>query len=484
MHLTKGLYPFWDDLMTDIRVTDAALSVNRPQRIENVFKTDEKWEGNQSDFFSIIREKDFFRMYYLGTNHPASHPWFICYAESKDGINWVKPKLDIFEFEGSKDNNIILEGIGGGFAMYDTNPNCPEDEKYKIFGPKYNDHEDGFYCDLVCFTSRDGIHFEKHHIFEAQERYNNMYDSLNTVYFDNNDNKYYAFIRTNHSKPINNPKYDQDYARSITVLTSEDCVHWSKGISPNFMGAEDVELYTNCISPYIYDSRYYIGFPTRYVERKIWDDSFEELTAKEWRLERMKNPNGEIKDNTARYGLAITDCLFMSSRDKFNWYRFDEACLTPGPEDGYNWEYGDCYPAVGLIETPGRFKGTEPELSLFCESHHWTDKPVELIRYVFRKDGFASYKAPYKEKTLRTKEFTFEGDKLYINFKTSARGYVKVSFLDDKNNPIEGYESAEHFGDTTKRYIKFSKNLSLLKDKKVKLDFKLFDAEIFSFTLD
>ena len=31
------------------------------------------------------------------------------YAESDDGINWVKPSLGIFTFDGSRDNNIIWD---------------------------------------------------------------------------------------------------------------------------------------------------------------------------------------------------------------------------------------------------------------------------------------------------------------------------------------------------------------------------------------
>jgi hypothetical protein len=38
--------------------------------------------------------------------------WFghVGYAESKDGINWTKPKLGLFEFDGSKENNIVWMG--------------------------------------------------------------------------------------------------------------------------------------------------------------------------------------------------------------------------------------------------------------------------------------------------------------------------------------------------------------------------------------
>ena len=35
-----------------------------------------------------------------------------CYAESKDGIHWTKPDLGLFEFDGSKKNNIVWDGPG------------------------------------------------------------------------------------------------------------------------------------------------------------------------------------------------------------------------------------------------------------------------------------------------------------------------------------------------------------------------------------
>ena len=478
MNVIMGLYPFWDDLLTDTRFTDATLSVNRPTRVGNVFKTDAPWEGNNSDFFTLIREDGFYRMYYLGWDYPGTHGFHICYAESTDGIEWVKPSLGIVEFRGSAENNIIVGAecnLAGAYVMKDSNPDCPPEALYKMFGVRH-DFTTGLAtgCNLVVLYSADGIHFTEHHIFEAEERYVNMYDSLNTVWWDENDKKYYCYFRCTHPKPTAaDPRYEESYARAIRVMTSEDCVHWTAGTPLDYLGGMDYQTYTNCISPYLYDNRYYIGFPTRYVERVEWNASFEHLTSKEWRKKRM--------NDSPRYGMTVTDCVFMSSRDKYHWFRFDEACLTPGPEDGYNWEYGDCYPAVGLIETPGRFSD-EPELSLLCESHHWADRPVELIRYVFRRDGFASYKATFKPQTLRTKPFLFEGSIMKINFRTSARGSVLVKFLDEYNNPIEGYVSCEHFGDTTTRIVDFDRPLSALNGQVVRLEFVMSDAELYSMT--
>ncbi len=274
---------------------------------------------------------------------------------------------------------------------------------------------------------------------------------------------------------------NEELVRGISVMESADLVNRSEAKEINFVGnKEDYPLYVNNVFPYVYDDRYYIGFPVRYVERKEWNDSFERLCGKEQRKYRMYD--APICD--PRFGLAITDCLFMSSTDNYNWHRFDEACLTPGYEHRCNWLYGDCFPAVGgVIPTPGRYEGYPDELSIYVWKHHWGVAPiVKLEHFVWRRDGFASYKAGYNEKKLVTKPFTFEGGTLSMNFKTSARGYVAVRVFDENGNALGGFFSCELFGDTTSRIIDFEKPLSILSGKAVCLEFSMCDVEIFSIT--
>jgi hypothetical protein len=112
------------------------------------------------------------------------------------------------------------------------------------------------------------------------------------------------------------------------------------------------------------------------------------------------------------------------------------------------------------------------------------DSPVELVRYVYRRDGFASAKAGYAKKKLITKPFTFEGNTLKLNFSTSARGGIYLRILDVNNVPIEGYSTCEIFGDSIDRIIDFDAPLSALSGKPVKLEFTMSDAEIFSMTFE
>ena len=471
----SGMIPLWDETVTDRRHTTASLSSEPPVKVGSVFVCDKPWEGSGSDFFNILKDDDRYRMYYLGWQATGGCGIHVCYAESRDGLHWERPNLGLYEFEGSKDNNILFgprdRAWDNFFVMKDENPACLPEEKYKATALWQDDRGPRGYG-LMCLVSSDGIHFKEKKVFSTD----GVYDSVNTLHWSPYHKKYFCFYRSFHEKADDpSSPFNETSVRDIHVIESADFEHWSESELFDFGGAEDYPLYTNCASLYPFDKRYFVGFPTRYVERRAWSKNFDRLSGKNFRLEHMKQ--------AARYGLAITDCVFMSSRDGHHWKRFDEAYLTPGPEHDYNWMYGDCYPAVGLIPTPGRFFGEEDELSMLVEAFHWDDRPTELIRYVTRKEGFASYKAPYREKKLTTKVFTTDADELHINFRTSARGHIYIRVLNPDGTPVPGYDSGELFGDTTDRVADFDEPLSALRGKKLRLEFSMSDAALYSFTL-
>ncbi len=63
---------------------------------------------------------------------------FLCYAESKDGINWTRPSLGMCEFRGSCENNIVRELCFEGDATFFNILKDPEDpdptRRYKALG--------------------------------------------------------------------------------------------------------------------------------------------------------------------------------------------------------------------------------------------------------------------------------------------------------------------------------------------------------------
>lgn len=69
------------------------------------------WEGIFSGYSTIIKDDSIYRLYYRGIpaiGGDGSDQEVTCYAESTDGINWVKPELGLYKVNSSWKNNVIL----------------------------------------------------------------------------------------------------------------------------------------------------------------------------------------------------------------------------------------------------------------------------------------------------------------------------------------------------------------------------------------
>ncbi|MFA5866132.1 MAG: hypothetical protein WC975_15780 [Phycisphaerae bacterium] len=476
---------FWDEYLIDTEKTTAEVKLHKPQPKEVVIDHNEPWEGDGCTFHCILKEDGLYRMYYLGCEvldpsytKLSPHPLVLCYAESTDGKNWVKPTLGIFEFNGSKENNIIGPGYFPVFK--DTNPDCLKDELYKGVSAECN--EKMTTCELWCFTSPDGINFKKAWLMTKQGKF----DTLNSAFWDNDTSQYVCYIGDYHKAP---PDKDlPDGIRDIRRMVSKDFKNWSVPIMLDFGDVEDYDLYTNVIQRYYRSDHMLIGFPSRYVERNRWTPNFDQLPGADRRRKRMRqdDPEPDICRDWRHFGLAVTDCVFISSRDGKKWNRWDEAFMTPGPEREYNWVYGDCFPALGLIETESDLPHAPNEFSLYVAENQWGMIPAKLRRYTMRIDGFVSYHATYKpgwfpSSKVVTKPFVFNGSKLSINFATSSAGYVKIKLTGEDNELV----SMEMFGDSLDRTVVFDNgDAASLSGKPVTMEIIMSDADIYSFKFD
>lgn len=91
----------------------------------------------------------------------------VCYAESRDGIEWEKPNLGLYSYNGAKDSNIVLVGNGGHSVNYgnsvvvdprDVDPAKRYKMAYWDFARKVGRELPG----LCVAFSPDGIHWTKH----------------------------------------------------------------------------------------------------------------------------------------------------------------------------------------------------------------------------------------------------------------------------------------------------------------------------------
>ena len=447
------------------RLSNAELVLHRPTEREVVLVLDAPWEGNNCFFFTVFQDGDLYRMYYRGRQLEWKngkvefpHEQVFCYAESKDGVRWVKPELGLVEFEGSKQNNIILSGLAGdNFSPFkDTNPDCQPEAKYKGLG-----HGKG---GMYAFKSSDGIHWSL--MSDKPVITKGAFDSQNLAFWDGERQEYRAYFRGFRSGK-----------RDILTATSQDFIHWTDPVWLKYPGAAREQLYTNQIAPYYRAPHLLIGFPTRYIDRG-WSPSMHALSEPEHRKLRAKA--------SRRYGTALSEGLLMSSRDRVTFHRWAEAFLRPGPRTKGNWKYGDNYIGWHVIETASALADAPNELSLYATEGYWTGAQSELRRYTLRMDGFVSAEAPMSGGELVTKPIVFAGGQLVLNVATSAAGSVRVEIQDAQGKSLPGHslkECAEVFGDSIEHVVtwKAGDDVSALAGQPVRLRFALKDADVYAF---
>lgn len=491
---------FVDDFLIERFIGKAELRLHSPQPREIAFQCDAAWEGGTSGYTTIFRDGDVYRMYFRGSEanvapgrlNETVHPYTVSYAESRDGIHWRRPELGLFEFRGSKRNNIVWMGVGtSNFCPFvDMNPNCLAAEKYKAVG------SDDVPYKLHGFVSPDGLHWKR--VQDAPIFKEGTFDSQNLVFWDSQRQQYAAYFRYFSGKDYNG-------YRLIGTATSPDFLHWSKRQAVNFDLPAKMHLYTNQILPYFRAPHLYFGFPTRYTERKKT-------------LHSQSLPPVEVRAQTARalarIGTDLTDGLFITSRDGVNFHRWDEAFIRPGPQEGGQWMYGDNYQAWGLVETAAAEPGLPPEISLYAEENSWRGAARRLRRHTLRLDGFVSLSAPLGSgfvprpprsspspqdgsksaagpaylgnNGIVTRPFTFTGNQLTLNYSTSGGGQVKVELQTAAGVPIPGFTLADAlplYGDTVAQVVHWNggSDVSRLAGQPLRLSLILQDADVYAF---
>jgi len=461
-----------DDFLVDRLEGRARLRLHNPTRREIAIVHDAAWEGNGCGYHTVFFDKGYrgtgrYRMYYHAWHIPAdgnqSHPLRIAYAESKDGIHWVKPSLGLFEHEGAKQNNIVLAEINGkqphDFSVFkDLNPRVKPDEKYKAIG--YGQSPSGLYA----FKSPDGIHWTPLNDSKPVMT-GHAFDTQNIAFWDARIGKYRSYIRDMDGK-----------IRGIRTATSDDLVHWTRRDWLKYPGAPVEQLYTNQIGPYHRAPHLLIGFPARYVDRG-WVPGISRLPSLKLREQRSRT--------SKRYGSAVTDTILMTSRDGRTFHRWNQAFLRPGLRTRHNWAYGDNYMAWQVVETESPEDDSPRELSMYATESYFTGKMSRLRRYTLRIDGFASLFAPREGGELITRPFRFRGDRLEINVATSAAGSVRVEIQDAAGKPIPGYglaESHEIFGDAVDYPVawKSTSSVARLAGKPIRLRFVVREADLYA----
>ncbi len=419
------------------------LQLHRPQPHEVVLVTDKPWEGNTCAYYTIFQDGDIYRMYYRGSHwdtqrKKAAHPEVVCYAESSDGVHWTKPELGLCEFDGSKANNIIWDGVGShNFTPFkDTHPDCAPEARYKALarGRSLQKDDRSSQHGLFAFQSPDGIHWQL--MKDEPVITEGAFDSQNLAFYDPISKVYRDYHRW-----FNQGK------RDIMLCTSHDFMTWTKPVGLQYTEQKREHLYTNAIRQYERAPHLFIGFPTRFLPEEA---------------ERVEP-------------------VFMTSRDGLHFHRWAEALI---PEDAPEDRKGNRsnYITNALVQLPGN----DREYSVYATEAYYTGPDSRVRRFTFRVDGFVSATAGNQGGSLTTRPLVFAGNKLELNFDSSKTGLLRVEIQDADGQPIQGFDlqnCVSITGDSTQQVVSWQggQDLSKLAGQPVRLLFELRDANLFSF---
>lgn len=443
---------FVDDWLVQ-RIEGARFTLHAPVPAGVVLRFDEPWEGAFCAYGTVIKDGEVFRLYYRGLPSAGKNSGakeVTCYAESRDGIAWVKPRLGLFEVCGTRSNNVVLADLppfSGNFAPFlDARPGVPAAERFKALAGSEK-------TGLVAFISADGIHWRK--IRETPVLTRGVFDSQNVAFWSPSENCYAAYFRT-----WTEGLY-KGY-RSISRSTSTNFLDWTAPVQMSFGNAPAEHLYTSQTHPYFRAPHIYLATPMRFVPNRT------ALSAEQARLLGVAQG----------YAGDATDVVLMASRGGDRYSRlFMEGFIRPGPDPG-NWSSRAGLAVLGFVPTgPG-------EISIYKQAHY-AQPTAHLLRYTLRTDGFASVNAPYSGGEILTKPLTFSGRELVLNFATSAAGSIKVEIQAPSGAALPGHtlaEARELIGDDLERVVSWQKgaDLGALAGQAVRLRFVMKDADLYS----
>lgn len=384
-----------------------------PPRIDPqpIICADRPWESKIGLYCTVLEDEGRYRLYYdcyFGeeTGPEGTFREMLAYAESTDGVNWVKPKVGTVDFMGSTDNNLVF-GLGlslgrqvEGSTVF-KDPSASPAERYKLV---HKGRED----DVVCVfgaVSPDGLRWKA---LEKPLIRDYMCDSQTVVAFDQAKGRYVGYFRG--WKGFEYRRWHGK--RTIAYAESDRFDSWPVPqtiIAPDVHDGPDTDIYTNAYTRWPGTADAHLMFPTFY----------------------RRTPD-------------LHQVHLMTSRNGLLWQRLRREAVIQGGEPGSGWE-GGVYAGCGLISiSPGEWSlpiapvGHSHNQDLFEEGRraHPPHRSY-LCKAVWREDGFTSLEAE-SEGMCSTVPLTFAGRRLQINAWTRFGGGIRVAVANSSGESFSG----------------------------------------------
>lgn len=224
----------------------------------------------------------------------------VAYAQSKDGIRWEKPNLGIVSFQGSTNNNLLIEDAHGGGVLLDEEDADPN-RRYKMVALK--DHP-GQRSQMSVSFSPDGIHWSS---LQPWTDINPWGDTHNLPFLDLNDRKYKVVTRE--------WKHNQ---RVATICESQDFIHWSNEKTVLKGEGYGDQVYS---MPIFYYNGLYLGLASIFHEGDRLADNFDTVDCE---LTYTNNPDDF-------HFVAHGEPFIQRGKGEYPNGEFDCGCIYASP---------------------------------------------------------------------------------------------------------------------------------------------------------
>ncbi len=392
-----------------------------------VLKPTEPWEGKVVLLYgSVIREKDTYRVWY----HAGGN---VAYAQSKDGINWTKPKFDIIKVDGQDTNLLVLSDRRGkkgtipyfyelfGVLRDDRDPDPARRYKMGFLsinrefkGAREGRFHGGQRRGLGVAVSPDGLRWKLLDNWTTEA----ICDGATHWMLDPKTGKYVLYGRTKYMPPGLLEAWDANkwvksyfWGRSVARVESPDFVEWditkpAKGPVVMSSDAKDppgTEIYSMNVFPY---ESVYIGLLQVFhnQENSCHLDVQLAVSHDGVKFERVGNREP-----------------FLPVGPVGSWDRFNQSLANNSPiavGDDLRFYYG------GRTYRHSPYKGDDK------------GEPGGAIGMAtVKRDRFVSLGASFDGGQLTTRPLRLKGKSLHLNAK-AAYGEIIVEVLDSKGDVI------------------------------------------------
>lgn len=400
------------------------------------------------------------RVYVYGTVLPEQKTgrlrlWYnreskVLYATSADGVHWQRPELDLIEYGGSKQNNIVFPHFHSPSVVY--NPQADTDFRYVMLGC-------GRLTDWAYYAahSPDGLHWELY-------PHNPVLPSADTctLALDARTGEYLAFHKRTH-------KYRGHSRRLVYLAISRDMQNWSEPklvMAPDAIDDAQVQREGGRYSQFYNMSAFRYG------------DQFLGLVT-HFRYTGPPPKRGPLQSGAD----GPVDVQLVHSRDGRAWHRCEDRSpvIPNGPYD---------YDAGCVLGVSNSFATIGDEIWFYYAAITTThggyipDKKITVAAARWRLDGMVSLDAGPERGVIETIPLRCSGDRLIVNAE-AAGGELTVAVLGPQGHPLPGLSEKDCVpvrGDGVRQVVRWQEQDRLPVGEPIQLRFIFRNARLYSFT--